>query len=63
MDNKKFEECPVGKCFLMLIYPNSDASIACDCDCYFKEGEGGEKYLQSYIKKHKDKWEQLNSKQ
>ena len=62
MENKKFE-CPEGKCFLGLIYPNSDATLACACDCYFKEGEDGEKHLQWYIKKHKDKWEQLNSKQ
>jgi len=56
-------KCPECKCFLSLIYPNSDADLACDMECYFSKGEDGEKYLEYYIKKHKDKWEQLNSKQ
>lgn len=61
-DTKKFK-CPDCKCFLNEIYPNSDASLACDSNCYFSEGEEGQKYLKWYINKFKDKWEQFNNNQ
>jgi hypothetical protein len=61
MTNKKKFKCPECKCFLDLACPNSDASLACDSDCYFSEGEDGEKYLQTYIKKYPEAWKKLNS--
>lgn len=30
------EECKGDKCALSLMYPNTNANIACDEDCYFK---------------------------
>jgi hypothetical protein len=56
-------KCPDCKCFLDLVYPNTDASLACEHGCYFSEGEEGEKHLQWYIHKYPEKWKQLNSKQ
>ena len=29
-------ECKKGKCALSEIYPNTNANIACDCECYFE---------------------------
>ncbi len=54
-------KCPEHKCFLSLIYPNSDASLACDSDCYFSKGEDGEKHLKHYKKKHSKEWNELNN--
>jgi len=54
--------CPDNKCFLSLVHPNSDASLACDCDCYFsKNGDGDKKQLEHYIEKYPEKWEELNT--
>ena len=53
-------KCPECKCFLRSVYPNSDASIACDEKCYFSEGEEGEQYLQRYINKYPKEWKELN---
>ena len=63
MKNIKKFKCPECKCFLNLIYPNSDATLACEFGCHFSEGEDGEKYLQWYIDKYTEEWKQLNSKQ
>lgn len=52
-------ECPDCKCFLESIYPNTDASLACDLKCYFSKGEVGEKYLESYINKYPLQYKQL----
>lgn len=51
--------CPENKCFLNLIHPNSDASLACDMECYFKKGEDGENYLKHYVNQNHLKFEQL----
>jgi len=28
--------CDIKQCLLTILYPNTDASIACDEDCYYK---------------------------
>jgi hypothetical protein len=44
--------CDPTCCALTKIYPNSDASLACDTECYFcKEGEG-RPFIISYMKRH-----------
>ena len=44
------KECKGDKCALGLIYPNTNANIACDEDCYFKSDELNNK--EKYIKQH-----------
>lgn len=52
-------KCPEDKCALSLIYPKSNASIACDLDCYFcKDGEGFKKKAFYFIK-HKEIFKEL----
>ena len=41
------------ECALMLIYPNSDANLACDEECYFKTEEG-KAALDWYVMKYPD---------
>jgi len=47
-------ECDGKCCALDKIHPNSDASLACDTECYFsKEGEGRPfiiRYMKRYFK-------------
>lgn len=52
--------CKKDKCALSLIYPNTSANIACDCDCYFKED--GLKYKEKYIKQHPEEMEECGFK-
>jgi hypothetical protein len=42
-------ECKKDKCALSEIYPKTNASIACDCDCYFE-------YEPQMIPKYKKKF-------
>lgn len=51
--------CPDCKCFLALIYPNTNASLACDLDCYFSKGKSGEKNLEYYINKFPSQYKEL----
>ncbi len=45
-------DCDGRCCALSKIYPNSNASLACDEECYFsKEGEG-RRYIIQYMKKY-----------
>ena len=41
-------ECKKDKCALQLAHPKSNASLACDCDCYFKEEPS---HIKMYIKR------------
>jgi len=44
-------KCLEGKCLLNEIYPNSDASLACDESCYVADS-AGEKHIDWYKKKY-----------
>jgi len=41
-------ECKPGKCLLMAIYPNTNANLACDEDCYLTYSENNEHYKQEW---------------
>ena len=45
-------ECDGRCCALDKIYPKSEASLACDLDCYFSKKGEGRNYLVSYVKKN-----------
>lgn len=32
-------ECEKEKCKLAVMYPNTNASVACDLECYFKKNK------------------------
>ena len=55
----KPEKCTGRCCLLNFIYPNSDASLACDSDCHF-EHEGKE-HEQWYIDHFQEKIETFNN--
>ena len=59
----KYEDykCPNDKCLLCLIYPNSDAGLACDSSCHFSKGEDGEGTLASVINMHPKEWADLKN--
>lgn len=44
--------CDGRCCALDKIYPNSDAGLACDTECYFSKGEEGRKFIISYMKRY-----------
>lgn len=50
--------CNPKNCMLDIIYPNSEASLACDMDCHLSKGEDGFKFKPNYyhklIKKQKE---------
>ena len=54
--------CPPGKCLLCVIYPRSDAGLACDDKCYFSKGEPGEHQISYILKHYRHKWESLQNK-
>jgi hypothetical protein len=48
-------ECKPGKCLLMVIYPNTNANIACDLDCYLTYGDQtmtSEERIELYKREH-----------
>ena len=45
-------ECDGKCCALTKIYPNSDASLACDMECYFSKDGDGRGYIISYMKRY-----------
>jgi hypothetical protein len=42
--------CKVDRCLLSEIYPNSDASLACDCECYLIDNQKNLKYYEEKFK-------------
>ena len=46
-------ECPEGVCFLDYLYPNSEAGLACDSECYLSQSE---KNCEHYKKKYHKQW-------
>lgn len=53
-------KCDQDKCFLAILYPNSDSSLACDDTCYFSEE--GKESLRYYIERFPEQWEKVKSK-
>ena len=54
-------KCPECKCLLSLVYPNTNANMACDCKCYFETKEG-KKELQNYIDNYPKQYNKLFEK-
>lgn len=50
-------ECKKDMCLLEEIFPNSDAVLACDCDCYLTVAE--EKVITNYKTKHPELWDKI----
>ena len=49
-------ECKDDKCLLMAVYPNTNANVACDCDCYltYQKENVIERYKKEFPKQFKD---------
>jgi hypothetical protein len=53
----KVEKCDDTHCLLNYLYPNTDASLACDSDCHFEDDDtswGGKHNLDSYAESYPD---------
>jgi hypothetical protein len=55
---KKKCNCNKYNCLLEFIYPNSDAGLACDSECYFEQ-RGNETHLKWYIEHYPEKYKKF----